>query len=115
MTIRTNRLQELIDQVADLEARLHRAQSDLQDQNDLRAKWKSQAEKAEDAQVSPFCFHVTANFVSYRILDVRCAFSTYDTTSRALPTSPFLLERPGVPHTSRTDKFSITRAVTCSF
>jgi hypothetical protein len=46
----------LIDQVADLEARLHRAQSDLQDQNDLRAKWKSQAEKAEDAQVSPFCF-----------------------------------------------------------
>jgi hypothetical protein len=53
----------LIDQVADLEARLHRAQSDLQDQNDLRAKWKSQAEKAEDAQVSPSCFfHMTVNF-----------------------------------------------------
>lgn len=40
----------LIDQVADLEARIYRAQSDLEDQNEIRAKWKQRAEKAEDAQ-----------------------------------------------------------------
>ena len=40
----------LIAQVADLEAALYRVRSDLEDQNEIRAKWKLRAEKAEDAQ-----------------------------------------------------------------
>lgn len=52
--------QNLIEKVADLEARLHRAQSDLEDQNEIRAKWKAIAEKAEDAQVSrPYLDHLS--------------------------------------------------------
>jgi hypothetical protein len=52
MISKIDQVQSLIEQVADLEARLHRAQSDLEDQNEIRAKWKALAEKAEDAQVS---------------------------------------------------------------
>jgi hypothetical protein len=63
VTSKIDHEQNLIEQVADLEARLHRAQSDLEDQNEIRAKWKALAEKAEDAQVSCSClFHLSNKF-----------------------------------------------------